>query len=256
MTTAKKLEKVFILTSDFPHTEEKKLEKEIAMVKAEIDNPTYVPGLNPATAAVQSKITAVTDPSTGYIVQRHTARALEKTLTGKINDAIEAVQDIITRQWMPQAEAALKSDPDKINKAKTLGFGVKTVDTGHVDIITAKTKAAATESTPVIVAADINVHGQHTLTIHDSHTKKAKLRVDVLRIDVYGVTSDTVPAGLSDLIAKGGGYLGQAGKLGKFVHTYTTVAGSKQTEQYIAVYVGKATKKPIAESPVKSAFMN
>jgi len=254
--TQKKLEKAFILTADFPKTEAKKLEKEIAMVKAEVDNPTYVPGINPTIATVQPLITAINDPNTGLIVQRNTARATVKTITGKINKAIGDIQNIITRQWMPEAESALKNDPDKLTKAKTLGFGVKTQDSGHVDVVTAKTKAAATESTPVIVAADINVHGQHTLTIHDSVLKKAKLRVDVLRIDVYGVTSDTVPAGLSDLIAKGGGYLGQAGKYGKFVHTYTPVAGTKQTEQYIAVYVSKATKKPIAESPVKSAFMN
>jgi len=256
MTTKKKLEKKFILTADFPKTEEGRIQKAIAMIKAEIDNPGFVPGLNPAASAVQSQITTITDPGTGFMAQRDTARALEKTLTAKITKAVDNVQDIITRQWMPQAEAVLKNDPDKINKAKTLEFGIKTVDSGHVDSTTAKTRAANTESTPVIVSADINVHNQHTLVIHDSHTKKFKLRPDVLRIDVYGVTSDTAPAGLSDLIAKGGGYLGQAGKGGKFVHTYTADPAKKQTEHYIAVYVGKATKKPIAESPVKSAFMN
>ncbi|MBI3502544.1 MAG: hypothetical protein HY063_12205 [Bacteroidetes bacterium] len=253
---AKKLDKKFKLTANFQNlTEEEKLKLESDMANAQASSG-LVPGLNPSAGTVQNQIRAINDPVTGLITQRDAAIALEKNLTQQINDGITAIQNTIIDLWMPQTQAAISGNTaTRAANAKTLKFGIKGQDTGHVSAATARTHAANTESHPVIEFIDKNVHNQHTLVIHDSHQKKFKLRPDVLRIDVYGVTSDTTPADLAALIKMGGGYLGQAGKRGKFVHEYTTDPAMKQTEQYIAVYISKATKKPIAESPAESAFM-
>ncbi|MBI3501283.1 MAG: hypothetical protein HY063_05760 [Bacteroidetes bacterium] len=264
----KKLDKKFILTVNFPQTEEGRLQKEVDMAKAEADNSGFVPGLNPAASSVQTDIAVINDPNTGLIVQRDAARALEKALTDKINKKLDAVQNTITRLWAPQAEAALTGDVDRIAKAKTLLFGIKGQDTGHVSSSTARTIAANTESVPVIMKIDVNTHNIQILLLHDSVSNKKALRKDILRIDIFGLTdlsaTPTAPASLAELISRGGGYLGQAVKR-KFTHDFTpdpTAPGPPpaplkgKTEHYIPVYISKATKKPIGIGPVKSALIN
>ena len=254
--TQKKLEKKFILTANFAKTEDEKLEKETNIVKAQIDNPTYVPGLNPTAASVELQIVAITDPATGLIAQRDAARALEKNLTGKVNQAINSVQDIITRQWLPQVEAVLKNDPDKLNKAKTLQLGVKTIDTGETPVGASIAKEISLNYFPDISRIDVNVHDQHTIHIKDNLTGKRRLHPGILRVDVYGFTGaqGLAIADLSALIALGGGYLGEAAK-GKFVNTFDSSSTGK-TEYYVVVYVSKKTKKPVAQSKVVSALIN
>ncbi len=244
----KVLSKKLILTADFTGlTLEEKLSKQTDMVKAQIANPTLVPGLNPTAANVQGQIVAVTDPNTGLIHQRSILLAQAHALTVQINKAEVTIKDIIVSQWMPQAQTALTGTPNAQSNAALLLFGIKgqtggsTTGTGVME----KTIASA----PVIVKID-NLHNQQTLHIHNNITGKIGHPKNVLRIDVYGQTGGTLPADLAALIANGGGWLGTA-KHGKFVSPLTT-ANAGKTEFYIAVYIDKVTLKPIAYSTVAS----
>lgn len=101
---------------------------------------------------------------------------------------------------------------------------------------------------------DISTHGQHTIFCHDNLTKKVALPDGILRINIYGQTGGTRPIDLTQLIANGGGYLGQTTR-GKYVHTLNN-ADIGKTEYYIAVYILKATKKPFSQGQAASALIN
>ena len=214
------------------------------MQAAAVTNPTYVSGLNPTPAEVITQIEALQ----GLVTLRDTLLEQVKTITEKIHLADDALTTVFTDGWAPQAQTAIAGDT---TKAKTLGYGIKGTDTGHTPINTAIAKVL--ESSPLIGKIDINTHLQHTLHILNDATGKKKLPVGILRIDVYGVTGGNEPADLAALITAGGGYLGEA-TAGKFVNAFTGNVG--KIEYYIAVYVDKKTKKPVAQSPVASALIN
>lgn len=255
----KVLNKKLILTADFHGlTAEEKLTKETNMAKAQVDNPTLVPTLNPTATNVQASIALINDPSTGLIHQREVLRGQEKALTLQINKGIHDIQNTIIDQWMPQTQTALTATPAlaavaESNAAKLL-FGVKG-QTGGGNNLNLGSSQKTAESAPVITRIETNVKGQHTLHEHNNLTGKIGHPKDVLRIDVYGQTGGTAPANLAALIANGGGWLGTI-KRGKYVNPFVVNATNKdKPEFYILVYIDKATKKPAAQSNVESAVI-
>jgi hypothetical protein len=242
----KVVNKKVILTAGFTGlTQDEILKRETDMAKAQVLNPTLVPGLTPTAASVQTQITAINDPNTGLIHQLGVVRAQEKSLVGQIDAAINDIKDIITDDWMPQTQTAIAGD---VTKAATLLFGVKGFSTGHASTTVAST-AKTVASAPVVVKIDV-IAGEQVLHIHNNITGKRGRPKGVKQIDVYAQTGGTAPTNLASLIANGGGYIGQA-KDGKFVNTIAvTAANVGKIEYYIVVYVDSKTLKPSAYSTV------
>lgn len=203
--------------------------------KANAVVPLVVPGLNPAAGAVGTML----DDAQGYLDSRTALELQIKQLTGQFHDKVDSVIDIYINKWMSQTLAVINNDP---NVAKSLGWGVKNE---------IETQGQVKEYELVIVKVETNVHGQHTVHFLDGNSGKKALPPGVLRIDVYGQTGGTQPADLTALIANGGGYLGQATKA-VFVEVLPT-GNTGKTEYYIGAYVGKKTKKPVAQSVVFGA---
>jgi len=252
---AKKLVKKQIVTANLTHLPENdKLVTIGDIAQALINNPTYVSGLTPTAASVQSSVTTAQT----LITKRDNAKKLAEQYTQQVNDAISALETIVVSQWANQVQNATGMTADRI---KTLNFGIKGIVTGHVSTTVATEKVILLESTPMISKIDRNTTGQHTLEVKDSISKKRKLPAGIKRIDLYGQTDGTQPTSLADLMANGGGYIGTF-KRHKFVNVFPAaiITGSTskkgKPEFYIAVYIDKDTLKPTTQSPVVSALIN
>ncbi|MHB8401904.1 MAG: hypothetical protein ACYDCN_07805, partial [Bacteroidia bacterium] len=212
---------------------------------------TYVPGLNPTAASVETLVDAIMNRSTGLIVQRDNARILETSLTEQINKGIADVESIITRQWMPQTEAALKTNANKISMAKDLLFGVKGIMGGKAQDISVMEMGKTKTSAPVIVKVDTDVKNEHIIHTHNNITSKRGHPKDVSEVDIYATKPGAaLPMNLADLLANGGAELGVSER-GVYINEIVTTTANKNLPiHYIAVYKGKKTKKPVAESNV------
>jgi hypothetical protein len=213
------------------------LQKMNAILKAHVAYPTYVPGLNPTTADMDTMLI----DAQKLLDKRADLEEQMKANTKQIAQTQTKLTDIFVSKWATQTQAAIGMDE---GKAMQLGYGIK----GQTPV-----NPPSPDCVPLIGKIDINVHGQHTLFCLNFLTGKAALPAGILRIDIYGQTGGTTPVDLTALIANGGGYLGQATK-GKFVNTFGNDKIG-QTEFYIAVYVDKVTKKPFSQSKVVSALI-
>ncbi|HEX7412482.1 MAG TPA: hypothetical protein VF411_00450 [Bacteroidia bacterium] len=251
MTSKKVVNKKVVLTADFYGlTQEEKLKKETDMTLAQKNNPLLVPGLNPTAVVIQNRIIALTDPNTGLVHELEMVRANEKTLVGQIADEVKAIESIIVSEWMSQTQSAIAGD---VNKAATLKFGVKGVSGGGAQTSSVMEMAKTATSAPVIVKIDTDVHDEHILHIHNNITNKRGHGKDILRVDMYAQNGGTLPINFAALIANGGQLLGTAER-GVYINTIiATTANSGTTVYYIAVYISKKTKKPVAYSVVASA---
>ena len=173
---------------------------------------------------------------------RDSLRQQQKTNTEQIIETQNDLVNSITSLWMPQVQQAIASDA---TKAKTLGYGIKSEDTGHTDNVVAK----AADSHPMVNHVDINIHLQHTLHIINSISGHAKLPADANQIDIYEQLDGTAPTTI-----KGMQYLGIA-KKGKFINHFDSTDLGK-TVHYIVVYIDKKNLKPLEISPVVSTVVN
>ncbi|MEI6852851.1 MAG: hypothetical protein WCL06_08415 [Bacteroidota bacterium] len=209
----------------------------VAIKNAHAANPTYVPGLTPTTDDVDDLLVAAQK----LLDKKADLEEQLKANTKQIADANDKLVDIFVSKWATQTQAAIGMNQDK---AVLLGYQIK----GQKQV------EPPTESTvPLISDIDISVHGKHTLSILNALTGKKALPAGILRTDIYGQTGGTTPADLTQLIANGGGYLGEAVR-GKFVNTFSNDKAG-ETEFYIAVYILKSTKKPFTQSKVVSALI-
>ncbi|MHB8262063.1 MAG: hypothetical protein ACYDEC_17525, partial [Bacteroidia bacterium] len=189
--------KKFILTADFHGlTLEEKLKKETDMAKAQADNPTLVPGLDPPVLSVDALIAAIMDPHTGLIHQRSVLEGQVHALTVDINKKETAIKDIIVSQWMPETQTALTATPALAATAEEnavlLLFGVKGVVTGHSGVVMARAAA----SHPLIKYIDVNIHLQQTLHTVNSLSGHNKLPDDAKDIEVYEQLGGTKPTSI------------------------------------------------------------
>lgn len=238
------LEKKLILSSDLSgKTEAEKANRELELATAHQNNPTLVPGLNPTPSSVISQINA----KNALFTQREYLRDQLKQITEDIHIADKAITAIFVDQWASQVKTAIGNDA---SKAKLLGWGIKNIDSGHITTGVAMAKEIILASHPNISRIDFNVHQQQSIHIVNNITGKRRLPKGILRIDIYGQTGGTMPTDYSLL----GRPLGQASR-GKFVHTFQ-LADVGKIQYYIAVYVDKKTKQPVAQSPVASAIIN
>jgi hypothetical protein len=182
-----------------------------------------------------------------YYTQRDTLMEQMKQVTENIHKNGSAINDIFIDQWRSQTQVAIGGDA---SKAKLLGYGIKGVDTGHITTTVALEKGIAISSRPVIVDITVNTHLMHILHIHNNITGKRRLPKGILRIDIYGQTGGAAPTDYSLM----GRALGQASR-GKFVHTFQ-LADVGKIQYYIAVYIDKKTKQPVAQSLVVSGIIN
>jgi hypothetical protein len=240
-----KLVKELILTANISGlTEVEKINKETAIANAHQANPLLVPGLNPTPASVITLI----NTQNGYLTQREALREQLKQLTAEIHAGDVNLNNIFVNQWRFQAQTAIGSDE---SKAKLLGWGIKNIDSGHTPTSVALGKEIVLASLPVIVKIELNSHLLHILHIHNNITGKRALPKGMLRTDIYAQIAGTMPADYSLM----GRALGQASR-GKFVTPAYPLADVGKIVYYIAVYVDKKTKQPVAQSVVASAIIN
>jgi hypothetical protein len=242
MSTKKKLEKELVLTVNFGGlTETDFVKKANGMVKAEVDNPTLVPGLNPATSIVQGKINNLVT----YYTTRDTLRNQQKANTKLIWDTHDSIVNIITNQWRPEAQTALTGTASAEANAKLLGFGTKGIDTGSSTLLVER----AATSHPVIREIDENVHLQQTLHTINSASGRNKLPADAKHIEIYEQIGGVVPTSIKTMAHVG------ICKHGKFINHFD-IADLGKIVYYIALYVDKKTLQILEQSPVVSAIIN
>jgi len=235
--TQKKLVKKLILTANLKGLSELKFKRKArVMAQSQIDEPTFVPGLNPPGTVVIGKI----DDLEALYDTRGLLQAQMKANTGKIKDSEDEIRDIITDLWMPQTQKAIGRDE---GKAKRLGYGIKGVDDGHSDQHTWTTD----NSFPIIISIDKNVQMQHTLYIHNNRSGEIVLPDDASRIDVYEWIGDDEPP--YDLLKLS--FLGVA-KGGKFINHFEADQFEKHV-WYVVVYVSKKTGKPCGHLDAQKA---
>lgn len=238
------IQKKVILTANMGGlTEVEKSNKEMQMATSHQTNIALVPGLNPAPTSVISMINA----QNALFTERDNLREQMKQITAQIHANDVTITNIFVEQWPSQVKIAIGNDPVK---AKLLGWGIKNFDSGHIPTGTALAKEIVLASRPEIIRIDINVHVQQSIHIVNNISGKRRLPKGILRIDIYGQTGGTMPTDYSLM----GRPLGQSSR-GKFVHTFT-LADVGKIQYYIAVYVDRKTKKPVAQSPVASAMIN
>ena len=201
------------------------------------DNPGIVPTISPTAAVVQSKAADMKKE----MKDRDLLVSEAQQKTSNIEAMRKDLTNIFTSQWAFQIQDAVAGDEGKV---EVLRFKVK-----------GKTPAPPPEpdSMPLVSKIDINVAGQHTLYLINSITHKKALPSGILRIDIYGQSGGTLPANLAELIANGGGYLGQAVG-GKYVNVFTDQK-TGTVEYYIAVYVSSKTKNPFSYSKTARAVI-
>ena len=242
----KVVNKKIIVVTNFKNQTEAELGK--TFNKLQNGGATNAPAglvLNPTPAAVETQITA----RNNLFITRSGLQAQLKQNTEDIHKADTALKNVFTDQWATQIQ---NFGGITVNQIKGMAFGIKGLDgTGITVADTQKTASSA----PVIIKIDTDVHGQHTLHIHNNITGKIGHPKDVLRVDIYAQNGGTAPANLAALIANGGGWMGTA-KRGKYINPFVVTAANKNTvEYYIAVYILKATKKPAAQSNVENAVI-
>ena len=235
----KKLVKKLIVVLRFTGlTGREKLLKMETIQEAHVEHPTVVPGLDPTAAAVGTKLNTLQ----GYYDTQDSLKLQMDEVNEQIASAETELIDIYVDKWAGQVQTAAAGDKEV---PKSLGYGVKGDDDSKPDL-------SATQ--PLITDIDISVHGVHTVFVINKDSKKKKLPKGAIRVDMYGQTGGNPPADLAELIANGGGYLGEAIK-GKFKHTLPQGATGK-FEYYIAVYIDSKTKKPASYSVVASAIIS
>jgi hypothetical protein len=184
--------------------------------KAQVNNPTFVPGINPAAIDVETKISA----NDVILGKRDAAQALAQSLTADFNKGRRELNDIMV-SWAAQIQDAVGGD---IAKIKALKFGVKNEEGEHTPEI------SITNSKPVISSIDLNLSMHHTVHFVNSLSETNMLPADVDCIEVYETSDESFVGNLLKM-----SHLGKA-KRGKFVNHFTIDEEGK-TVWYVAVYV-------------------
>jgi hypothetical protein len=233
-----KIKKLIIVLNFYGLSLILKLKKMSAIVNAHIGNPLLVPGLTPDPADVDHDIQDVQSLTVTRTELIEKLRANHK----EINDKVAKLENTFVSQYAAQTQSAPGMTAAKV---KLLGYDIK----GEKEM-----KPPSSEDNPIIIQIVTTVHGEHTIQVRNNLTQKIALPDGILRIDIYGVSGgDAAPKDLTDLISKGGGYLGQVTR-GKYVHKYgNEKLGSN--EYYIPVYIDKANKKPFSQGPAFGAMM-
>jgi len=233
-----KIKKLIIVLNFYGLSILLKLKKMSDIVKAHSANPLLVPGLHPDPVDVGNDITDVQKLVTDRADLIEKLKANQK----EINEKVAKLENTFVCEYGPQTQAAPGM---KAASAKLLGYDLK----GEKEV-----KPPSTDDNPIITQIVTTVHGEHSIQVRNNHTQKIAMPPGILRTDIYGVTGgETAPKDISELIARGGGYLGQVDR-GKFVNKY----GNEKlgtNEFYIPVYVDKATKKPFSQGPAFGAMM-
>jgi hypothetical protein len=202
--TLEQIKKLIITTKFAGLSQEDLIEKVEAMIKAEEDNPTIVPGITPTPAAVTTKVEDIK----GYILDNAVLKLKQKENTGKIKALVKDVKNDITSKWANQVQNTPGMDK---TKAALLGFGSKGLDDGQ-----GEPAVKISNSNPTITIVDASRHLEHTLTIRNNVTGKIALPKDVKDTEVYMFIGKDEPVNFR----KSCTYLGTA-KRGKFTNTFT-----------------------------------
>ena len=235
----KKLVKKLIVVLRFTGlTGREKLLKMKTIQEAHVENPTVVPDLDPTAAAVGAKIITLE----GYYSTQESLKLQMDHVNEQIAASESELIDIYVDQWAGQVQTAAAGDKEI---PKSLGYGVKGDSEAKPDLSTTQ---------PLITDIDIKVHNVHTVYVINKDSKKKKLPKGAVRVDIYGQTGGNPPADIVELIANGGGYLGEAVK-GKFKNNLPQGSTGK-FEHYIAAYIDSKTKKPASYSVVASAIIS
>jgi hypothetical protein len=209
--------KKLIITTNFDNlSQDDFLDKVKAMIKAEIDNPTIVADLDPAPAAVTTKVEKIES----LVLENSVLKQKQKDNTGKIKDLEKDVKNDLTSKWANQVQNTPGMDK---NKAALLGFGSKGLDDGH-----AEPEVNISNSNPTITIVNASRHLEHTLFIRNNVTGKIAMPYDAKDTDVYMFIGKDEPVDFR----KSATYLGVA-KRGKYTNTFS----EDQVGQVVWYYV-------------------
>jgi hypothetical protein len=244
----KVVNKKIIVTSNLDGKTEVELEKSFDKLQTAAANAPTGLVLNPTPAAVLTQINA----RKNLITDRANHLALAQQDTENIQKADTALKNIFTSQWANQIQ---NFTGITVAQIKAMAYGVKGIAGGSTATTSVEELSKTVTSAPVIVKVDTDVIGEQIAHIHNNITGKRGHGKDVLRVDVYAQYGGTLPANLAALQAAGGQLLGTAER-GVYINPIITTATNKNTNvYYVAVYVGKKTKKIVAQSVVFTAVI-
>jgi hypothetical protein len=248
MASKKVVNKKIVVTSNLNNLSETELEKSFDKLQTAAANAPGGLVLNPTPAAVLTQINA----RKALITDRENHLALAKQDTENIGKADTTLKNIFTSQWANQIQNFAGITVAQI---KAMAYGVKGISGGTAETTSVMEMSKTVTSAPVIVKVDTDVIGEQIAHIHNNITGKRGHGKDILRVDVYAQYGGTLPANLAALQAAGGQLLGTAER-GVYINPIVTTAANKNTNvYYIAVYVGKKTKKIVAQSVVFTAVI-
>jgi hypothetical protein len=191
-----------------------------AKIKAQVDNSTIVPGIDPTVSSTQAK---AADLRTKFNL-RTSLLAQVHQVTGQINDVERELKSDFV-EWATQIQKAVAGD---VNKVKLLKFGIKGVYDGQ-----SESPISFTNSHLVIVNVFNSGHLIHTIEAVNNLSLTSKLPFDVDHIDLYETDNEANITDLKKMI-----YLGVM-KRSKFINHFNASELNKDF-WYVAVYVPKA----------------
>ena len=201
------------------------------------DNPLIVPNISPTGAILTTKVGLIEE----MMLKHKTIEEILIALTKEIKKQIKEASDIVVKEWVPQVHKACNGN---IVDITTLGFGVKNSKV----LITPATRGRITNSNPIISNIDTSVHLKHDIFVINSKTVKLAKLVDALQTNVYGQIGGVVPNDVNKMVTFG------IIDRGNYLHEFDPADLGKPV-YYMAAYLSKKTRKPVAVSPLFSAFI-
>ena len=241
----KVVNKKIIVTSNLDNQTEAELGKSFNKLETGAANAPGGLVLNPTQAQVLAKITA----RENLITDRANHLALAHQDTEDILKADTDLKNIFTSVWGNQIQ---NFTGITVGQIKAMAYGVKGIAGGAAQEISVMEMGKTKASAPVITKIDIDIVGEHIIHTHNNITGKRGHPKDVSEVDMYAKTGGTPPADLADLLANGGQLVGESER-GVYIYEIPTTVAKNTLIHYIAVYKGRKTKKPVAQSNVMSA---
>jgi len=201
------------------------------------DNPLIVPNISPTGAILTTKVGLIEE----MMLKHKTIEEVLIALTKEIKKQIKEASDIVVKEWVPQVQKACNGN---IVDITTLGFGVKNSKV----LITPATRGRITNSNPIISNIDTSTHLKHDIFVINSKTGKLAKPVDALQTNVYGQIGGVAPNDVNKMVTFG------IIDRGNYLHEFDPADLGKPV-YYMAAYLSKKTRKPVAVSPLFSAFI-
>ena len=230
------LEKKFILTALLMGLKFSDFRKRIiAILKGQEDAP--ITGLTPTPASLQTDM----DELDEIFANGEALKLQQIANTEAYNAKIKKIRNVVTDKWMPTVQTACAGD---VAKAKGWGFGVKGEYDGH-----SESPVSVTNSYPVVVDIEYNIHLQHTIHVINNTTEDVNIPKDAESLQLYETFEEANASDIKKMI-----HLGRV-KHGKYINHFHNEEIGKDV-WYVLVYVSKDESiSPILSTPFKAKII-